>query len=238
MGIAGTGTVRQNRLHKVPINKKKDLEKKTVERGFTTSIFNADQILTVWKDSKPVYVASNKYLPDTSSNCERYSRTEKKSMQVPIPQMIQAYNKGMGGVDLLDSQVAVYRVNHRVKKWYFPFYTWSLSVMAVNAWRLRQKMTGKKEPYLNFLRELVVEMFQKHGKLPERRIQNPVTSTRYDGMNHWIEPAKHPKTGKAWRRNCRRCYEILTAEKKSSFACEKCKVPLHVDCFKAYHKAF
>ena len=33
MGIGGTGTVRQNRLNRVPIMKKKDLEKKIVDRG-------------------------------------------------------------------------------------------------------------------------------------------------------------------------------------------------------------
>ena len=95
--------------------------------------------------------------------------------------------------------------------------------MAVNAWRLRQNVRGQKEPYLDFLRELVVEMFLKHGKLPLNRVQAPVTNLRYDGLNHWLVPAKHPKTGKAWRRNCKRCYELLTDEKKSSYACEKFK---------------
>jgi hypothetical protein len=35
MEIAGTGTVRQNRLHRLPIASKKDLEKKTTPRGTT-----------------------------------------------------------------------------------------------------------------------------------------------------------------------------------------------------------
>jgi hypothetical protein len=238
MGIAGTGTVRQNRLFKVPIPTKKELEHKKIEKGFCTAVYNSDQVLCVWKDSKPVFVASNKYHPDLNSTCERYNRTEKKNMQVPIPDLIKQYNTGMGGVDLLDSQVAVYRVPFRIKKWYFPFWTWSIVVMAVNAWRLRQNVRGRKEPYLDFLRELVVEMFARHGRPPVYRIQAPVTNTRYDGMNHWIEAAKHPYTGKAWRRNCKRCYEVLTEERKSSFACEKCKIPLHIECFKAYHKAF
>ena len=47
MGIAGTGTVRQNRLNKVPIKTKKELEKKTVQKGFCTSVYNTDQVLTV-----------------------------------------------------------------------------------------------------------------------------------------------------------------------------------------------
>jgi hypothetical protein len=39
---------------------------------------------------------------------------------------------------------------------------------AVNAWRLRMKVSGKKEPYLNFLRELVISIFTQHGTTPVR----------------------------------------------------------------------
>lgn len=46
-----------------------------------------------------------------------------------------------------------YRIPIRIKKWWFPIYTWSLSVCTVNAWRLRMRHTGTREPYLNFLRE-------------------------------------------------------------------------------------
>jgi hypothetical protein len=44
MGIAGTGTVRQNRLHRVPIISKKEVEKKTVDRGFTQTVYRNDQV--------------------------------------------------------------------------------------------------------------------------------------------------------------------------------------------------
>ena len=41
-GIAGTGTVRQNRLHKVPIASKKDVLKKALERGFQETLYKGD----------------------------------------------------------------------------------------------------------------------------------------------------------------------------------------------------
>ena len=44
MGIGCTGTVRQNRLHKVPLPSKKDLEKKTLERGTHCAVYKHDQI--------------------------------------------------------------------------------------------------------------------------------------------------------------------------------------------------
>ena len=42
MGIGLTGTVRQNRLHQVPLPKKKDLDKKTVPRGYTAAVYKGD----------------------------------------------------------------------------------------------------------------------------------------------------------------------------------------------------
>jgi hypothetical protein len=157
------------RLHKVPIISKKDLEKKTVPRGHTDVLYKDNQVLVAWKDNKGVCMASNKFCADTTNNCRRFCRTERKYLTVPIPIMVQRYNTGMGGVDLMDNMVAVYRIPFRIKKWYFPIYTWSLSVSAVNAWRLRMRQTGHKEPYLNFLRELCIGMLTEHGTKPVRR---------------------------------------------------------------------
>ena len=44
MGLGLTGTIRQNRLHRVPITGKKDLEKKIVARGTITSAYKNDII--------------------------------------------------------------------------------------------------------------------------------------------------------------------------------------------------
>ena len=58
-GLGGTSTVRQNRLNRVPIVKKKELEK-TVGRGTFQTMFNKYQVLIAWKDNKAVYMGSNK----------------------------------------------------------------------------------------------------------------------------------------------------------------------------------
>ena len=44
MGIGLTGTIRQNRLHRVPITGKKALEKKDVARGTMTIAYKNDMI--------------------------------------------------------------------------------------------------------------------------------------------------------------------------------------------------
>ena len=112
-GLGGTGTVRQNRLNKVSIMTKKVMEKKTVDRGIHKAVFNEDQILTAWKDNKAVYIGSNKYGVEPLVTCNRYSRIERKQIQIPMPACIDRYNRGMGGVDLLDNIVACYRIKYR-----------------------------------------------------------------------------------------------------------------------------
>ena len=55
----------------------------------------------------------------------------------------------MGGVDLVDSQVAVYRPNVRKNKWWFSIFTTGVSIMCVNAWRLWNTLYPKV-PYIDF----------------------------------------------------------------------------------------
>jgi len=225
-GIGLTGTVRANRLHKVPIIQKKEMEKKTVLRGHSQTLFRADQVVCAWKDNKAVYVASNKHGPAKTNNCTRFCREKRASIQVPIPAMVQAYNGGMGGVDLLDNMTAVYRIVYRIKKWWFPIYSWSLSVSAVNAWRLRMMVTGRKEPFLDFLRELVITMLRTHGKPPlapgPKKL--PLVGDRFDGINHLPTSCT--------RRNCKQCHLEGKKERKTTTVCKKCDAPLHKnDCF-------
>jgi hypothetical protein len=204
--IAGTGTVHQNRLGNVPITWKKDLEMK--DRGDQEVLFREDQVLVGWRDNRVVYMVSNKFTAENSTTCSRYSCQDRKNIKVSIPEMFKRFNSGIGGVDLLDAMVAVYRVRYRIRKWWFPIYAWSLSVCAVNAWRLRMQVTGLKEPFLDFLRELCVSMMAEHGSPPVRRntyVADPAEEGRFDGQNHWMEGTEMDASGKSKRRNCRYC---------------------------------
>ena len=127
--IGITGTMRQNRLNKVPIHKKKELEKKDVVRGTFETVYKGDQMCVSWKDNKAVYMGSNQYGPHPITTVSQYIREAKAKLQVPCPNLVKQYNKNMGGVDLLDSMVATYQVSWRKKKWWWPIYSWSLNVM-------------------------------------------------------------------------------------------------------------
>ena len=80
-----------------------------------------------------------------------------------MPGLIQDYNKNMGFVDLVDQMVARYRVRIRKRKWWWCIYSWSLSVNMVNAWRLMCYVKKERTPFLNFLRNTVMETLKIHG---------------------------------------------------------------------------
>jgi hypothetical protein len=67
---------------RVPIKPKKELEHKSITRGTADILYNKDQVLVGWKDNKAVYMASNVHGADMDKNCRRYSRVEKKEIQV------------------------------------------------------------------------------------------------------------------------------------------------------------
>jgi len=136
--------------------------------------------------------------------------------------------------------LSFYRPVFRIKKWWFPFFTWSLSVSAINAWRLRMAVTGNKEPYLDFLRELVVLMLETHGKpaLATGPKKAPNPGLRYDGLNHWIAGTEEDANGKPSRRNCKQCHLEGKKERKTVFVCKKCDMPLHTFCFEGAFTEF
>ncbi|KFM72693.1 hypothetical protein X975_07503, partial [Stegodyphus mimosarum] len=66
-------------------------------------------------------MATNFDMIDPPSVDKRCSRKENKSVSVKQPKLIRNYNKYMGGVNLLDNFVAMYKVKD--KKWWWPIFT-------------------------------------------------------------------------------------------------------------------
>ena len=50
--------MRQNRLGPIPLPNKREVEREW-DRGDIAEVFHEDMTVAVWKDNKPVYMASN-----------------------------------------------------------------------------------------------------------------------------------------------------------------------------------
>ena len=50
---------------------------------------------------------------------DRYSAAEKEKISVPMPSLINDYNRNMGGVDQVDENIGNYHIASRDKKCFF-----------------------------------------------------------------------------------------------------------------------
>ena len=134
MGLLGT--VNANRLVSTPILEPKTFAKK-YERGQSVTYFTEDLSLTAWMDNRSVYILSNIDNGTTLGTCKGWvkdpitQRSRKKCF--PVPQVVKTYNRYMGGVDLVDCQVALYRSHINKNKWWFSIFTTGVLIMSVNA---------------------------------------------------------------------------------------------------------
>lgn len=93
-GYGVTGTVRANRFPKdLPLPTKAEMDKK--KRGSFESAISKDDgyIIVRWKDNAVVTMVSTTYGVHPLSTASRYSKSEKKSIELPRPHMITMYNK-------------------------------------------------------------------------------------------------------------------------------------------------
>lgn len=133
--IFATGTIRDNRLPKgMPLPGKQSLRKKP--RGEHYSILDRESGITFarWIDNNIVTEASTCFGVEPVSSVRRFCRSEKKMVQVPRPSLIGKYNDSMGGTDLMDQNVARYRIAIRSKKWWWCIFSWMLDISMNNAW--------------------------------------------------------------------------------------------------------
>ena len=231
-GFGATGTLRMNRTKKAPLKNPKDLLKTPRGSHYFLQDETSGSVIVQWHDSNIVTLASNCHSVEPLGQARRWSHKEKKIVTISQPHTIAAYNKYMGGVDRLDQNVATYRISIRTKKWWWPLFSFLISATVNNAWLLyRDTETYKtdKLDLLEFTRRIVNAYLQKYGSRPKSkavkctpRMKRVLPEVRFDHQDHIIESI--PK-----QRRCGHC------GKKVLRQCAKCTVPLHVDCFGAFH---
>lgn len=223
-GYCATGTIQEGRTEKCPLPPTKEMKKAT--RGSSDFCSSEEIMLVRWKDNNVVTIATN-HEENKMGSCSRWSKEKKSTINVPQPEVFRSYNKGMGGVDLMDQMVATYRTRMRQKKWYWPIFSYFLDVSVVNAWLIMRKVLpndDKTQSLLKFRRGISLSLLKNHGTPSRRGRQpnDPSIDCRFDGRNHWIISVPTEK-------KCRHCGG------KAKFMCQKCEVGLHRKCFKNYH---
>ena len=76
------------------------------------------------------------------STVKRFDKSAKSRIDVLRPKSVTTYNSLMGGVDLLDSLIALYRVKLRSKKYYLRIFFHFVDMVTVNCKLLYRQGNG------------------------------------------------------------------------------------------------
>lgn len=246
MKLHSLGTIRRNRIPECPLKEAKDLMKEG--RGSYESFVNKNAVSIVqWADNKAVILASSCVGVEPSGRIKRYCKVAKAKIDVPCPKAVIFYNKTMGGVDLADEYMALYKVPTRARRWYFPLFGYSLELALTNAYLtykrecamlgIPQEFPTSKDFRLAISRSLTACMQRTKGrpsldrslsrkKIHRPMVARPVDALRTDGMHHYPTPCK--------KNRCRYCPSGF-----SRMSCTKCNAVLCIrperNCFIQFH---
>lgn len=255
-GILSLGTLRANRLGPSPLASDKDLQKKG--RGtFQQIVDNTRKIVIVkWIDNKPVLLCSSFVDAYPLSIAKRYQKSKNqeivqgtsstKKIDVACPHIVKEYNAHMGGVDLADMLVALYRTYFKTHRWYLAIFSQMLDICVNNAWlfyRRESHLRGEKsvKKLKDFRLEIASSLLLKNRKRgrplsseiprPEKKIKNPVAprpkkDVRYDDSGHFPTFVSKGR--------CKNCTKGQT-----TIICQKCNTRLCLvekrNCFVDFH---
>ena len=259
-GIHSLGTVRCNRLPNLTVISDTELKKKGRGAHMEKVAKVDDVTLSVvrWFDNRPVTFLSTFVGAQPITETKRFSRVTHSEQQVACPRVVKVYNAHMGGVDLLDALIGLYRTHIRSKKWYHRIFFHLIDLTIVNSWLLYRRcggnVDGGKQLSLHDFKACVAEGLCAAGKeasVPSQRGRKrgrpysdgqeytaakrirsaehqPIDDVRYDGIGHW------PK----WSSDRQRC-KMALCKGISRVTCLKCHVHLccnpKKNCFHEYH---
>lgn len=255
-GILSLGTVRANRIPQCSL--KNDTELKKLGRGsvdeVVATVDEVDISSVRWFDNKTVTFLSTFAGSQPMSEVTRWNGKTGQYEKVACPSVVSVYNKHMGGVDLIDSLIGLYRCKIRSKKWYHRLFFHLLDMTVVNAWLLYRRhessdRSAKTMSLLQFKSSVAEALCRtgptsamKRGRPSMNSVDTapqpcstrhpvnpvPVDDVRYDGFEHF--PKLTVKRGRCRREGC---------SGQSRIVCTKCGVHLCLigaqDCFAKFH---
>lgn len=259
IGIKAVGTVRTNRIHGCPLEDAKVFKSKDRGHSDYRTDKNSGVILVKWLDNSAVLLASNFIGVEPQGTIERWDKKANERKQVPCPAIVKSYNKSMGGVDLADMLISLYRIQARTKRWYIKVFWHLVDIAKVNAWILYKRHytmsnqpKGKMQTLVNFSKEIADSLIMANKVVvsskgrPKRRSldQTPEETERpAKGKKPTVpipcgdiryDSIGHFPCATKEKSRCRHCKSYIRMK------CIKCKVFLCVlvdrNCFQDFHQ--
>ena len=118
-----------------------------------------------WNDNNVVTMVYSCFGIEQVTQVKRWSAADKEQIQIPMPNLIAQYNRFMGGTDRMDQNVAKFRINIRIKKWWWALFCFAIDVSLQNAWKLYRSSDAVKHRQLTlveFRREIAMTYIMKY----------------------------------------------------------------------------
>ena len=114
----------------------KDLKKEGCGSYDYRTDMGSGLVVKKWFDSKYVYMCSTIVNLTETTEVKRWIRSARKYINVQCPEIVREYNKSMGGLDLSDILISLYRTQVKTKRWYIKVLFHCVDIANVNAWLL------------------------------------------------------------------------------------------------------
>ena len=179
----------------------------------------------------------------------RWNKEIKLRSTVPMPRAIQLYNANMGGVDLHDMLVELYRLPTKSRRWYMALIGYMIDLCLTNSWLLYKHAQGllsegklsskdisilpSKEFRIAVSKSLRGAPEPQKTKYKEQKIKTPRAYRPHDEVRF---AGQHSPIFCPTQARCRVCKSGYT-----KVLCPVCQIALcftaQRNCFKHYHEA-
>ncbi len=242
-GILSLGTLRENRC-KTDMKPDKVLMKKRGNIDYRSD--NRNRLVIVkWADTKVVTLLSSYVGHRPIERKERYDKKKKVRVKVKCPQIVKHYNDHMGGVDLADMLVALYRTQFRTHRYYLAIFSQILDVAVNNAWLIYRRdflsvrANSKEKPMtLKMFRIQIAESLSRKNKRGRPSATTPTTQKKIIRKPRAVRPANDVRLDRydhfpqytQKKNRCKYCTKGIT-----KVSCTKCNLSF---CFTTTSNCF
>ncbi|CAG4978267.1 unnamed protein product [Parnassius apollo] len=233
---------------------KKEIMKK--DRGYSeeyiADVNGVDVSTVVWKDNKLVTLASTFAGLNPISEVRRYDKKNSRYINIPRPNVVSEYNRHMGGVDLVDSIMGIYKIKLRSKRWQMRLFYHFLDLTMANAWLFYKRVCKYKNipnktimasaDFRLEIAETLCKMGVKTGLTIRRSIEGQILAKKHKGPAQHVPPqaVRQDQVGHwpQWAEKKIRC-KFPKCAGFTHTVCDKCGVALcytkNKNCFRNFH---
>ena len=220
---------------------------------------DGDVVIVKWFDNRTVNLASNFVGKGEEDKVKRWDKGQSTYIEIARPEIVKNYNHSMGGVDLLDQLISLYRIFIRSKKWTLRMIAHCIDFALVNSWLEYRKdceilgVSKKKVLDLLHFRMRVADGLINVGKIvniPRRgrpssspKLQAPPKRSRLGTEKRPAEDVQYDNTDHMpqfdIKKEATRC-KLQECKSRSHIYCDKCNVHLCLtskkNCFATFHR--